>query len=386
MIALPLLALQALHASTFQVSLLSFFGWLPYLLFSLPAGAVADRWNQRGLMITCDVIRMLLLVTVPALALAGILTLPYLYAVVGVSGVLTVLFTVAARAQLPRLISSAHLIEGNGTLGMGESLGEMVGPSISGVLIGLAGAARTVFLNVATYAISALALGLIRVPASAEGSQEPGERTSLGAAMTGGIPYVIREPVLRSLLVATCVSNFFVIASWSIEVTFMLRTLHASSSEVGLVFTAGSLGGLVTGAFANKIASWAGTARVTWLSMAAAGPFYLLMPLAEPGWGLTLYAVGLTAMSASVTMFNAGAITYRQLTCPASLLNRVNAVYLWISYGVIPIGSLFGGLLGAQAGLRPTIWGCAVGIWTASFFLVVSPLRRMRDMPGPAGP
>ena len=257
LIALPLLALQTLHASTFEVSLLTFFGWLPYLLFSLPAGAAADRWNQRAIMIACDVSRMVLLITVPALALDGILTLWYLYLVVGISGVLTVLFTVSYRAQLPRLVSSTQLIDGNGKLGMGESLAEIAGPAVSGLLVGLAGAARTLFLNVATYGISAVTLGLIRVPPEADKPVAAQSRVSPRVGLTGGLSYVVREPIMRSLLAATCVSNFFVIAAAGIEVTFMIRTLHASPSQVGLVFAAGSLGGVFTGAFTDRIASWA---------------------------------------------------------------------------------------------------------------------------------
>ena len=88
-------------------------------------------------------------------------------------------------------------------------------------------------------------------------------------------------------------------------------------------------------------------------------------------------------MSASATVFNAGAITYRQLACPPARLNRVNAVYLWISYGVIPLGSIFGGILGTHVGLRPAIWVCALGMWSTAPFLLFSPLRRMRDLSHP---
>ena len=141
------------------------------------------------------------------------------------------------------------------------------------------------------------------------------------------------------------------------------------------------MGGLVAGALADRISSRVGSARVIWLAMLLPGPLYLLMPLAVPGWGVIMYAVGLTALSANVTLFNTGAITYRQLVCPPESLNRVNAVYLWLSYGVIPLGSLSGGLIAAAAGLRPAMWVCALGMWSGSVVLLCSPLRRMRDLP-----
>ncbi len=383
MVALPLLALKVLHASTFQVSLLTFVGWLPYLIFSLLAGVMADWFDQRKIMIFCDVARMLLIASVPVTGLAGWLSLSYLYAVVGVSGILTVQFTIAYRSQLPKLVRSSQLVEGNGKLGMCESLAELVGPALGGTLVGLIGSSRTLFANVLTYGLSALTLGLIRVPAS--DADEPGtsNRVSFKAAMGEGLTFVRKQPILRKLLICTSVSNFFVMATSSIAVTFMLRELDASAAAVGLVFSLGSLGGLLSGAFAHRISARVGTARIIWVSMLAPGPLYFLMPLAQPGWGLALYGVGLAALSANAVMFNTAALSYRQLVCPPELLSRVSAVYLWICYGVIPLGSLFGGALGTAAGLQATLWVCVIGMWSASLFVVFSPLRKLRDVPSP---
>ncbi|MEW1747968.1 MFS transporter [Streptomyces angustmyceticus] len=380
LIVLPVLALDTLHADTFQVSLLTSLGWLPYLLFSLPAGVLADRLDQRKIMIFCDAARLLLILSVPLVALAGRLTLWYLYVVVGVSGVLTVLFTVAYRSQLPKLVSASQLVDGNGKLGMCESLAEVAGPGLGGALVGLVGATRTLYANVLTYALSALTLGLIRVPESEQGPP-PGPRpVSFRAAMGEGLTFVRREVILRRLLLCTSVCNFFVTATSSIAVTFLLRDLHASATSVGLVFTLGSVGGLVSGAFARRISARVGSARVIWVSMLLPGPLYFLMPLSQPGWGVFLYAVGLAALSANSTLFNTASLSYRQLVCPRGLLSRVSAVYLWISYGVVPLGSLCGGALATWAGLRPALWVCALGMWSASLFVVFSPLRTMREV------
>jgi hypothetical protein len=74
-------------------------------------------------------------------------------------------------------------------------------------------------------------------------------------------------------------------------------------------------------------------------------------------------------------------MSYRQHVTPARLLGRVNASFLWVCYGVIPLGALLGGVLGSQLGLRPALWICVVGTWSASLFVVFSPLRKLRDMP-----
>lgn len=380
LIATPLLALEVLEATTFQVSLLTFLGWLPYLVFSLPAGVVADRFDQRRIMIACDLGRILLTLSIPVATVAGRLSLGYLYAVISLSGVLTVLFTVAYRSQLPKLVSSARLMDGNGKLGVSERLAELSGPAIGGALAGLVGAARALYANAIALLLSAITLWFIKVP---ESDSTGPVRVSFKAAMREGLSFVRREPILRHLLLCTSVCNFFTMASVSIQITFMARDLGASGLAVGLVFTAGAAGGVLTGIFAHRIAVRVGTARIIWMSMTLPGPLYFLMPMATPGWGLVLYGVGLAAMSANSTLFNTAALSYRQLACPPELLSRVSSVYLWIAYGVVPLGSLFGGTLAGYAGPRVTLWVCVLGMWGAALFVVFSPLRRMRDVPVP---
>lgn len=161
-VTVPLLAAATLDATVFQVSLLTFLAWLPYLLFSLPAGMVADRVDQRRLMIACDLGRAALMLSVPVAALAGALTLPFLYVVVGLGGVLTVLFTVAYKSWLPRLVADEHLLDGNAKLTMSQDAAELVGPSLGGALTSLVGAARTFWSTGLAFAVSAVTLLLIR--------------------------------------------------------------------------------------------------------------------------------------------------------------------------------------------------------------------------------
>jgi len=369
-----------LDASVFQISLLTFLAWLPYLLFSLPAGMLADRVDQRKLMIGCDLGRMVLIVSLPMVAIGWDLTLAYLYVVVGLSGVLTVLFNVTYKSVLPRLVAAGQLVDGNAKLMISQDVAELIGPTISGALIGVVGAARTFFSNGVAFLVSAVTLLLIReVPAKRAALASSG-RVPLRIAMTEGLTFIRHQLILRKILACTTTSNFFVMATSSIEVTFMVRELAASPVMVGLVFSVSAVGGLVVGALASRLSAWIGSARVIWVAMAAPGPFYLLMPLAQPGWGVLVYGVGLAAFSANAVLFNVAAMTYRQRITPPDVLGRVNAAFLWICFGVIPIGALVGGTLGGQLGLRPALWICVLGTWSAALFVVFSPLRKMRDL------
>ncbi|GAA3724574.1 MFS transporter [Plantactinospora mayteni] len=381
-IAVPLLAANDLRASVLQISLLTALAWLPYLLFSLPAGLLADRADQRWLMIVCDLGRMALMLSLPVAALLDGLTLGYLYAVVGLSGVLTVLFTVAYRSRLPGLVPDGQLVDANGKLAMSQEFAELVGATLGGALIALVGAARTFLGNALAFLVSAVTLALVRPePAGRRRAGRAEDRVPLRVALTGGLGFIRRQRILLGILACTTTSNFFVMASNSIEVTFLVRELHASAVLVGLVYAASALGGLAAGAAARRLSARIGSARIIWVAMAAPGPLYLLLPLARPGWGLLLYGIGLAAFSANTVLFNAAAMSYRQRVTPAGLLGRVNAAFLWVCYGVIPLGALFGGVLGSQLGLRPALWICVLGTWSAALFVVCSPLRRMRDLP-----
>ncbi|MFF4809915.1 MFS transporter [Micromonospora chersina] len=374
-VAVPLLAAGVLDATVFQVSLLTVLAWLPYLFFSLPAGMLADRVDQRRLMIVCDLGRAALLLSVPVVALAGHLTLPFLYAVVGLSGVLTVAFTVAYRSLLPALVPADGLTSANARLEVSENLAALAGPSAGGVLVGLLGAARTFVADAASFLASAVTLLLMRHrPAPRAAGRVP-----VRAALTEGIGFIRRQRILALVLACTATSNFFVMATRSIEVPYLLRVLHASPATIGLLFSLGSVGGLLAGVLAGRVTALLGGARTIWVSMAVPGPLYLLMPLARPGWGALLYAVGTAAFAANAVLFNVAAMSYRQRVTPARLLGRVNAAFLWICYGAIPLGALVGGALGTRLGLRPALLVCVLGMWSAALFVVCSPLRRMRD-------
>ncbi|AGZ42069.1 MFS transporter [Actinoplanes friuliensis] len=380
-VAVPLLAATVLHASVFQVSVLAVLGWVPYLIVSLPAGVLADRVDRRRLMIGCDLGRAVLLLALPVGALTGHLTLVLLYAVVTLTGVLTVFFTVAYRTELPGLVGPERLVDANAKVTMSQELAELAGPALAGALVGLAGAARTFFVNSVTYLISAMALALIRAPAR---ERVAAERVGLRQAIAEGLSFVRRDAILVKLLACTAVSNFFVMATHGVDVVFLTRELGASAVQVGLVFSLGAVGGVLAGTVADRLTRWVGTARTIWVSMVVPGPLYLLIPAAQPGWGLLLFAAGFAAFGANAMLYNVSALSYRQRITPPPLLGRVNASFLWISYGSIPLGALAGGALGSAFGLRPALLIAVLGMWSASLFVVFSPLRGLRDFPAAA--
>jgi MFS family permease len=379
-LAVPLVALLSLHATTFEVGALAACTNVAFLFVALPAGAWVDRWRKRRVMLWSDAGRVIVLGSIPLAKAFDALRLPQLYAVAVLSGVLTVFFDVAYQSYLPELVERDQLVEGNGKIGASQAFGQVAGPGLGGALVGAVGAAYAVVIDAASFAISTVATFAIRRP-------EPrplaaGTPRNLRGEIREGLSFVLGHPILRKIVGCTATNNFFSGGLFAIETVYLLRTLHASPGVIGLVLSVGSLGGLIGGVLAGRIAARVGTARVIWLSMVIGGPFGLLAAAAFRGWGVVLVAASFFAFSAASVIYNTAQVSYRQAVSPRALLGRMNASVRFIVWGTLPLGSLMGGVLGSVIGLRATVLVCALGMWASALWVVFSPLFGMRDVPG----
>jgi Na+/melibiose symporter-like transporter len=388
LLAVPLVAVVVLHASTFGVGLLSAAETAPFLIIALPAGLVVDRLAKRRLMLGCDLARMVVIGSVPVAAALGMLTLGQLYAVALLAGILTVLFDVAYQSYLPALIRADQLADGNGKLAVTQSIAQVAGPGAGGALFGLL-RAGALTADAASYAVSAASLLLIRAPEATVPAPD-GARPRLRTEIFAGLSFVLHHPLLRKVCACTATANLFSNIMFALQIIFLVRVLHVPAAYTGLLIAAGSLGGVLAGIASGWLARWIGSARIIWVSMLGFGAPALLLPLAEPGWRLSFYAVGLAAFSFAVVLYNIAQVSFRQAICPPGLLGRMNAAVRWIAWGTLPLGGLAGGALGTAIGIRPTMWIGVTGSWAAGLWVLFSPLRGMRDVPavtdaGPAG-
>ena len=196
-----------------------------------------------------------------------------------------------------------------------------------------------------------------------------------------GLAFVFRHPILRKVVGCTATSNFFSAATFAVLTIFLVRTLDSPTWVIGVVFSVGSLGGLIGGLLAGRIGKAVGTARIIWLSQVVAGPFAILAVVAFSGWGLALVAVSIFAVSVGSVVYNTAQVSYRQSICPPALLGRMNASVRFVVWGTMPLGPLFGGIMGSIIGVRETMLIGALGMWAACLWVVFSPLLHMRDLP-----
>jgi MFS family permease len=375
-LALPLTAVLFLHASTFQVGLLTTAGFAPFLLIGLPAGVWVDRVRRKPVMIAADATRTLVLASIPVTYGLGMLTLAQLYLVAFIHGVAAVFFDVAYFSLVPGLVGREHVVEANAKLQASVSVAEVSGPAAAGFLIGLLSAPVAFLADAASFAVSALSLLIIR---DQEPAPEHAQRRRLRAEIAEGLRFVVRQPILRMTTGCSATSNLFVAAVLSISVVFLVRQVHVGASTIGVLMSLGAIGGLVGALSSGVLRRWIGSARLIWLSLVVTSPFALLIPVTSPRAGLVCFAVGDAAITFGATVYTVHQASFRQLLTPHRLLGRMNATIRFITWAMIPLGGLLGGALGSWLGNRAALWACAVGICLAPIWLLASPLRRMRD-------
>ena len=382
-LALPLVAILVLDASTFEVAALGAVEFLPFLLFTLPAGVWVDRLRRRPILIAGDLGRAVLLATIPVAYLVDAVTLWQLYVVGFLVGVCTVLFDVAYMSYLPSLVERGEIIEGNSKLQISASAAQISGPGLGGILVQVFTAPYAVLVDALSYLGSALFLIRIKT-GEAPPERVESERTSLWGELKEGLRYVLGTPNLRAQAGCTATSNFFSNVTFAVYLVFAVRVLGLSPGVIGLTLSIGAIGSMAGAITAMRIARRFGIGPTTIATAALWGPAGLLLAIAPSGEAAVPFLVGgILLFGFSAVVYNIVQVSYRQAICPPRLQGRMNSVMRFIVWGTIPIGALLGGALGSLIGLRETLLVAAIGGALGVLWIVFSPQRHLREMPEP---
>jgi len=382
-LALPLAAVLVLHVSTFEVGVLSAAGYLPLLVLGVPAGVWIDRVRRRSVMVGADAMRALAVGSIPAAAAFGRLGYVQLVAVAVLLGTGSLFFDVAYESYLPGLVGREHLADSNSRLQVSASVVRVAGPSSAGLLVAAVGAPFAFVADACSFVVSvATVLGIRR----AEPAPRKAPAVSLWAEARAGIGFLRRQPMLRAIAVTSASTNVFLAAFVALGTVFLVRQVHLSPAIIGLLSTCSAVGAVSGALGAGWLRRRLGSVRIMVVGLACTMPLALLIPLTSPGGGLVLYAVGVFAIGLGSVLYNIHQQTFRQVVCPEELLGRVNASFRVLTWGLVPLGAVLGGLAGTVVGNRNAVWIAAAGIAAAPLWLLASPLRGLRDVPdGPAG-
>lgn len=358
--ALPLLVL-ALTNSPAQAGLLTALQRAPYLLFSLPVGALIDRWNRKRVMLLADGLRCIVYALVPAAFLVAHLTLPLLAVVAVLGGAAYVFFDLADNSSFPRIVTPAQLLDASALMEGTLSAADLMGPGIGGFIMGLArtavsGAALAYLVDSISYLASVLGLFWIRAPFQA--SREGQAKQSLRAEVMAGLRFLLTHPRLRVLTLLSMSVNLLTNAATLAVIVLARSTLHINALTLGLIFAGGGLGG-VLGAI---LMPWLG-ARVAIgrrllgcaLLWAASAALLALAPsplLLVAGWGL---------LSMMNPIYFATAYAYRVSLVDDAMQGRINGIYRLMAQVGVALGPALGGALLALISPHAELWIIVAG-------------------------
>ncbi|MCL6598363.1 MAG: MFS transporter [Alicyclobacillus macrosporangiidus] len=416
---LPLGAVLVLGASPVAMGWLEVVGTLPVTVLGLVTGALLDRLPRRPFLVATDLLRFLILMSIPLTAWFGHLSLWLLFVVKPLVDILSLVFNTAYQSYLPRLVGRHHLLDANAKLNLTRSFAEMTGPGLAGVLVQTLSMPVAIFLDALSYLVSALSVLWIRrressaastrqtrsgeTSAEAAGglSSEAGQSPAAPAAqcqppvpvgmdaraiaweIREGLRVVFRHPVLRALTLTVATSGFFQGILFSMDVLFALRILHLGPGLFGITVCCGGLGAMIGAAAVRRLGERHGFGRWLILSRFGFGAFNLLQPLAHgPAWMAAVFLMGAQVMGDGCGVISDTLETsLRQWTARDEELGRVNSVYNLLENILASVGAVAGGYIAAGFGLRAAIAVAAVGITLSAAWLFTAPIWRMKSPP-----
>jgi MFS family permease len=385
--ALPLLAVTITRDPRL-VSVVTAATYLPWLLLSLPAGALVDRYDRATLMWRAQLVQAAVVAIIAVLVVAHQASIEVLAAGGLLLGSAEVIFSNAAQSVLPALVTPELLAKANGSQQVSLTVGEsFLGPP-AGSLLFAAAAALPFGLDALSFAGSAALLA--RLPRTghaandADGTPHPGIR----AQIAEGLRWLARHHLLRVVAVLLGIYNFANQMGQAVLVLLATQTLHVSTRGYGLLLAASAVGSVVGGLVNPILARRMGMLPLLILPALVDAAAFVGIGLAP---GPALVAALLAVQGFSVTMWNVVTVSLRQRVVPGHLLGRVNSVYRMLGWGLMPLGALAGGFVAHAAGLRaPYIVAgllCGLSVLVALPLLLAASRNQCsgpRNQPGPA--
>src|SRR5215210_6138015 len=366
--ALPLLVF-ALTGSGFAMGTVGALQTLPDLVFGLVAGAIADRSDQKRLMVMTDLGRAVLTALIPLSVLLGGPTMAVILIVAAPMSTLRSLFLAAYTAAVPAIAGRPRLAQANSYFEVVYSTGFIIGPAVAGLLSAAIGPGLTMGIDAASFAIAATGVAFIRRPLRA-----PGDRpeSHLMAEIREGIDFIVRHPVLRTSILfwgVTSVISAGLVAALTVRIT---RDLALPASALGLVLATFGIGTVIGALWASRLRRGPAWPQIIGGNFVRGGALLgvALGPSIELMSGLAFVA----GVASSLVLI--AYITLRSAYSPDELLGRVGSTARTLSLGMQPLGMLATGIVIDATSGSATLVGIAIALIASS--LVFLPSRALR--------
>ncbi len=378
LLALPLAAVLALHATTAQVGYLAMAATLPTLVIGTHAGAWVDRFRRRrAILVSADLARAVLLLSVPVAYLLGGLSIVQLYGVAALVGVATVLFNVGAASVVPALVPREQRVAGNSLLRGSFSFSFVAGPGVGGLLVGAVTAPFALVVDAVSFLVSATLIRTVPIP------ETPAEEHATGG-VGAGLRFIARHRTLRPYVVSGVVLNLGYTIYFTLLTVFAVRGLGLTPAQLGLAVGAGAVGALIGSMLTGRITRRLGVGPALILGAAIYAGALLAIPLAprtHPWAACATIAAAEFVSGFGLMLDDINGLSLMQTVTPERMLGRVSGAMMAGTYGARSAAALAAGILGSRLGLAPTIGVAAVLGLACVPLLILSPIRGMRRLP-----
>jgi predicted MFS family arabinose efflux permease len=373
--AAPIVAVLLLGVGEGQTGLLQTALTLPFVLFAIPAGLLADRISRRWLMAGAEALRAAALISILALIWFGLLTLPLLALLGFVAVCGTVAYSVAAPSLVPSLVPPRSLPAANARIELARTVAFASGPALGGVLVGWIGAAPAFGFAAALSVVAVVLLAGIFEPA-----RRPASRRNAMQDIKEGATFVFRHPLLRPVFVTQFIFNTASFLILAVFVPYAVRHLGLSAAGVGTTLAMYGVGMVVGALLATRVMR-----QLPFGTVIALGPIAGFVAAAV----MALTTLVPTPLLAGLSFFLLGVgpilwvistTTLRQSVTPPSLLGRVSAINI-MAYGARPLGAGLGALVGGAYGAEACFYLAVVGFGAQALVILVSPAVSLARQP-----
>jgi MFS family permease len=377
LIALPLTAVLALHATPGQMGALTTVYLVPNLIFSLHAGVWVDRrGRRRHVMLATDVARGLTTATIPLAYAVGHLTWTHLYVASFLLGTFTVFFYVAYGGFFQTIVPRERYVEANSLVHGSRAFSFLAGNSLGGALVQLVRGPYTLALDALSFLWSASFLARI------DAAEPPGASRESGG-LAAGLRWIARNSVVRAELLGVATINLFNFMFFALFLLYVTRELHVRPAAIGIVLAVGSVGTLAASFVTARVARRIGVGPTFLIGcFLFPAPLVLVPAAAGPHRVVLAFLVAAEFLSGlGLMLLDIMAATIGAATVPTPMRARVSGAFMLVNYGVRPVGTTLAGILGSTIGVRPTLWIATVGAVAGVLWLLPSPIRSLRDVP-----
>lgn len=351
-LALPLTAVQILHASAGQMGLMFACGALPFVLFSLPAGVWLDRRSKRAVIVGFNLLGCAALAVVPLAVQFDALSMPLLYVVDFVVGTGFCIGGSAAQVFNTQLVGRERLVEANSVQATATSIAGLIGPVIAGMLVGWLGAPTAVALDALAFLASAMLVASIRFH---EVPMKLSTRPVL-EDMVEGLRFVWQQPLLRAFAIMAFMTLFLFDGFMALYVLHATRNLYLTASELAAVNTLAALGALAGAIAVPRLNRRLGKHVVITLGLGLAALGFIAYSQAPSGkYSVMLAGGAMFLLDAGITAYTVNYLAMRQMITPDAMLGRMTSTMRFLSVSAAPIGSSISGYCADRYGIAAVL-------------------------------